>query len=73
MENNNKVNTALNALNAIKYILNKNNKIRKINKNDLYMNKNNVKFQNKNNCSNDVKIESYRKQKEFGLSKFIKP
>ncbi len=74
MNNNNiKINTELNTLNAIQYILNKNNNTRKINKNDLEVHKNNIKFKNKNNCINNVKIASYRKQKEFGLNKFIKP
>tara|TARA_A100001015_G_C14524251_1_gene531598 strand:+ start:142 stop:354 length:213 start_codon:yes stop_codon:yes gene_type:complete len=55
---------------AIQYILNKNNKSRKINKNDLFF-KNNLT--NKKHNKLNTKIPSYRKQKEFGLNKFIKP
>ena len=58
-----------NTLSAIEYILNKNNNARKINNYDL----DNIKVKNKNTCRNSIKIPSYRKQKEFGLNKFIKP
>ena len=68
---NNKKNNYNNTLSAIQYILNKTETQRKINKNDLFLHNN--ENHNKNKRKNNISIPSYRKQKEYGLNKFIKP
>ena len=66
-----KKNNYNNTLSAIQYILNKREQQRKINKNDLFLHNN--ENHSKNKRKNNISIPSYRKQKEYGLNKFIKP
>lgn len=58
-----------NTLSAIHYILNKTEKQRKIKKSDIFL----LNNENHNKNKKNISIPSYRKQKEYGLNKFIKP